>query len=180
MNEKNKTVEMRSRRDLMRLSSASCLLSILAISEVGCAAGEDKPLSNADTPKDTTSTDDDPSEKETTMKIHYLEIVTPDVESTCQTYEKIHGVEFAGPEAMLGNARTAKLPGGAMLGVRAPLRSDEIPVVRPYFLVDDIKGSIAQASEAGAEIAIPAMEIPGFGTCAIFILGGIEHALWQI
>ncbi|MEM6689564.1 MAG: hydroxylase [Planctomycetota bacterium] len=114
------------------------------------------------------------------MKIQYLEIVSPEADSICKTYEDVHGLDFSEPVAVLGNARTADLPDDSTLAVRGPLRSNETPVVRPYFLVEDIDASIAKAAEAGAEIAIPSMEIPGYGTCAIFILGGIEHALWQV
>ena len=69
------------------------------------------------------------------MRIHYLEIVTPDVDATCATYARLHGVKFSAPEAGLGNARTAPLPGGGLLGVRAPMHETEQPVVRPYLLV---------------------------------------------
>ena len=113
------------------------------------------------------------------MRIEYLEIVTPDVDAVCATYEKIHGVSFSEPEAGLGGARTAKLAGGGRVGVRAPMHEAEEPVVRPYVLVDDIDAAAQAAEEAGAEIAHPRMEIPGQGKFAIFIQGGIQHALWQ-
>ncbi|MEM1304674.1 MAG: hydroxylase, partial [Planctomycetota bacterium] len=69
------------------------------------------------------------------MKVQYLEIVSPEVDAICTTYEQLHGVQFGEPDAALGNARTASLPSGGLLGVRAPLRDTEQPVVRPYFLV---------------------------------------------
>jgi hypothetical protein len=59
------------------------------------------------------------------MQVQYLEIVTPDVDSVCATYAKLHGVRFNQPEAGLGNARTAPLPGGGLLGVRAPIHETE-------------------------------------------------------
>ena len=34
--------------------------------------------------------------------------------------------------------------------------------------------------EAGAELALPPMEIPGHGTIALYLLGGNEHGLWQL
>lgn len=113
------------------------------------------------------------------MTIRYLEFVTPEVDSVCATLEKVHGVTIGDPVPELGNARTAELPNGGKLGVRAPMRPDEAPVVRPYLLVDDIPAAIKTAKTAGAEIAIPSMEIPGHGTIAIYVLGGIEHGLWQ-
>ena len=38
------------------------------------------------------------------MQVHYLEIVTPDVDATCAAYEKLHGVSFGDPDPVLGNA----------------------------------------------------------------------------
>ena len=119
------------------------------------------------------------SKQEEAMLIHFLEIVTPDVEGTCSTLEKLHGVSFSPPEPQLGNARTAALEGGGKISVRAPMREDEHPVVRPYVLVEDIGAAVEAAQAAGAEIAIPFMEIPGHGKIAIYILGGIQHGLWQ-
>ena len=114
------------------------------------------------------------------MKVHYLEIVTKDVDAVCATYAQLHGVTFGDGEAELGGARTAPLPGGGMLGVRAPMHETEEPVVRPYLLVDDIEAAVAAAVEQGGEIAHPPLELPGYGTFAIFIQGGIHHGLWQI
>ena len=113
------------------------------------------------------------------MQIDYLEIVTPDVDAVCATYARLHGVTFSEPEAGLGNARTAALANGGVIGVRAPMHETEEPVVRPYLLVDDIEEAAAAAVEAGGEIAHPPLELPGHGTFAIFIQGGIHHGLWQ-
>ncbi len=114
------------------------------------------------------------------MPIHYLEIVTPDVDAVCATYEQLHGVSFSEPKAGLGNARTASLSNGGLIGVRAPLHETEEPVVRPYLLVDDVQAAAEAAAAAGGEIAHPPMELPGHGTFAIFIQGGIHHGLWQL
>ena len=54
-----------------------------------------------------------------------------------------------------------------MVGVRAPMHETEEPVVRPYWLVDDIEASVAAAVEAGGEVAHPPMEIPGHGVSLI-------------
>jgi predicted enzyme related to lactoylglutathione lyase len=114
------------------------------------------------------------------MQIHYLEIVTKEVDAVCAAYAAANGVQFGEPDAVLGNARTAALPGGGLVGVRAPMHESEEPVVRPYWLVDDIVAAVAAAVEAGGEIAHPPMEIPGHGTFAIYIQGGIHHGLWQL
>jgi predicted enzyme related to lactoylglutathione lyase len=114
------------------------------------------------------------------MQIHYLEIVTKEVDAVCAAYEGANGVQFGEPDVGLGHARTAAMPGGGLVGVRSPLRESEEPVVRPYWLVDDIEAALAAAVEAGGEVALPPMEIPGHGTFAIYIQGGIEHGLWRL
>ena len=116
----------------------------------------------------------------TPMLIQYLEIVTPELQATCDALETMHGVTFGDPDPTLGNARTAILEGGGRIGVRAPMREDELPVVRPYVLVDDIEAAVRAAEAAGAKIALPPMEIPGQGMFAIYIQGGIEHGLWKL
>ena len=117
--------------------------------------------------------------KSPVMQIHYLEIVTNQVDAMCATYAAVNGVQFGEPDAKFGNARTAALPGGGMVGVRAPMRDTEEPVVRPYWLVDDIEAAVASAVKAGGKVAHPALEIPGVGTFAIYIQGGINHGLWR-
>ena len=114
------------------------------------------------------------------VKIQFLEIVTPDVDSACDLYSMMYGVTFGEANADLGGARTADLDGGGMIGVRAPLRDTETPVVRPYVLVDDISAAVSAAAEAGAEVAMMPTEITGYGQFAIVIHGGIESGLWQI
>jgi len=114
------------------------------------------------------------------MQIHYLEIVTSSVEDTCKALVAQHGVSFSDPDPMLGHARTANLPGGGRIGVREPMGDSEAPVVRPYLRVDDIEAATNAAEAAGADIAMHATEIPGQGQFAIYVLGGIEHGVWQV
>jgi predicted enzyme related to lactoylglutathione lyase len=114
------------------------------------------------------------------MKIHYLEIVTKEVDAVCTAYASANKVRFGEPDAGLGNARTAALADGGLVGVRAPLRDTEAPVVRPYWLVDDIAAAVAAVVQAGGKIAHPPMEIPGHGTFAIYLQGGNDHGLWQL
>ena len=114
------------------------------------------------------------------MKVQYLEVVTPDVDQTCAALAAAHGVTFSDPVMALGNARTAQLKDGGRIGVRAPMRATERPVVRPYTLVSDIASAVKAAESAGAKVAMPPMEIPGEGTFAIYIVGEIECGLWQL
>ncbi|CAB9518687.1 expressed unknown protein [Seminavis robusta] len=113
------------------------------------------------------------------MKIEYLEMVTPDVDALCKIQATIHGIEFGDPVPNLGNARTAKMANGGVIGIRGPMRPDESPVTRSYMLVQDLPKAMAAAKEVGAEIAIESMDLPGHGKIGMFIQGGIECGLWQ-
>jgi len=117
--------------------------------------------------------------KEKALQVYYLEIVTKDVEQVCAAYEAAGGVKFGKPDAGLGGARAAPLAGGGMMGVRGPLRATEMPVVRPYWLVKDIKAAVAAARKAGGQVAVEPTEIPGHGTFAIYVQGGVDHGLWE-
>jgi predicted enzyme related to lactoylglutathione lyase len=114
------------------------------------------------------------------MKTHYLEIVTREVDAVCAAYASALGVQFGEPDAALGGARTASLADGGLAGVRAPLRDTEEPVVRPYWLVPDINAAADAVVQAGGQIAVAPMEIPGHGKFAIYLLGGNDHGLWQL
>jgi len=141
-------------------------VTLVAVSFLGCLSPGTEP-------------DQRSNRREPVMQIHYLEIVTKEVDAVCAVYAAANGLRFGGPDAGLGNARTAALPGGGLVGVRAPMRESEEPVVRPYWLVDDIESAVAAAVDAGAEVAHPPMEIPGHGTFAIYFSGGVQHGLWQ-
>lgn len=112
--------------------------------------------------------------------VHYLEIVTSDVEATCKHYGSAYGWRFEpmGPE--LGNSFVAKLPDGSLCGVRGPMSDQEKPLVRTYLRVTDVEAAVERAAALGAEIALPSMEIPGHGTIAIYLHGGVEQGLWQV
>ena len=129
--------------------------------------------------KKDTKGDNKKSNKGKNVKIYYLEVVTPDIDAACNLYSKMYGVKFGDPIQSFGGARTAKLDGGGMIGIRGPLRKTEEPVVRFYVLVDDIKKAVAAAKEAGAKIAMGPMKIGGQGQFAVLIHGGIESGLWQ-
>ena len=114
------------------------------------------------------------------MKIQYLEIVTPDVDEVCESYKRSMGLQFSQPQAMLGNARVSQLPDGGEVGVRAPMSESEQPLVRPYWLVDNIEQAVEEAEKAGSQIAHPPMEIPGKGKFAIYIQGNTQHGFWEL
>ncbi len=114
------------------------------------------------------------------MTLHYLEIVTAEVEAVCAAYSAALGVAFGEPDPQLGQARTAPLPDGSRIGVRAPMSATEQPLVRPYWRVPDIHAAVAAAEASGALVAHPPLELPGQGSFAILIRGDTQHGLWQL
>ena len=175
------------RRNILRVGLALAALPGATLLNLGCTPDQNNSTHNDDQapnanelPADQSDRSDKMADKEQAMRIHYLEIVTPDVDSACTLYSNMHGVPFGEADQNLGGARTARLAGGGMLGVRAPLRPTEKPVVRPYLLVKDIKASVAEAAKSGGQVAMEPTEIPGYGQFAIIIHGGIESGLWQL
>ncbi len=112
--------------------------------------------------------------------VYYLEIVTPDVEAACRLYGKAYGWRFDAKGPEWGNSFVATLPNGSLCGIRAPMHEQEKPVVRTYLRVADLKAAVEEARKQGAAIALESMEIPGQGTIAIYVHGGIEQGLWQV
>ena len=55
------------------------------------------------------------------MGVHYLEIVSSDVDATCALYERLYGVSFGQPDPDLGQARVATGPDSSLVGIRKPL-----------------------------------------------------------
>lgn len=121
----------------------------------------------------------EPSPKGSNLRIHYLEIVCPDVAKQCATLERLHGLSFGPPMADLGQARVAKAADGSLIGVRAPLAAHEQPVTRTYLEVADIARAIKEAEAAGAEVAYPPTKQGDTGTWAIYFLDGVQIGLWQ-
>jgi predicted enzyme related to lactoylglutathione lyase len=176
-----------NRRNILGAGLAAIALPGASVLNFGCAPDEEKGAGGGNGAGNAEGLAADPldlhetnGDKGDAMNIHYLEMVTPDVDAACALYSSMHGVTFGEADQNLGGARTAKLAGGGMLGIRAPLRPTEKPVVRPYLLVEDIKAAVAAASESGGQIAMEPTEIAGYGQFAIVVHGGIESGLWQL
>jgi len=170
-----------TRRNILRVGLAWLSFPGAFILNPGCMPDQDKKASNEEgSPHDPLKVFDKSTDKGNAMKIQYLEFVTPDVDAACALYSQMYGVAFGKADRNLGGARTANLAGGGMMGIRAPLRDTEKPVVRPYVLVEDIHASVEAATEAGAEIAMTPTEIEGYGQFVIVIQDGIESGLWQL
>jgi predicted enzyme related to lactoylglutathione lyase len=113
------------------------------------------------------------------LRTHYLEFVTEDVDARCDALAKTHTLTFSAPVAELGFARVAQAADGTLIGVRAPLGDSEKPIIRTYKAVDDINAAIKKAEAAGAVVAYPPTQQGDTGTWAIYILDGEQFGLWQ-
>src|SRR5687768_16108429 len=113
------------------------------------------------------------------MSVHYLEIVSNDVDTQTGLYQRIHGLSFGPPDADLGQARVATQADGTLVGIRKPLAAHEQSIMRSYLAVDDIQQAVKQAEEHGAAVAYPPTQQGQRGTFAIVIQGGVQHGLWQ-
>jgi predicted enzyme related to lactoylglutathione lyase len=113
------------------------------------------------------------------MKLHYLEIVTDDIEALVEHYQRLHGLSFGAPDADLGQARVASRTDGTLVGIRKPLSPHEQPIVRTYLEVADIRRAVKDAEARGALAAYPPTAQGSRGTFAILLHGGVQHGLWQ-
>jgi predicted enzyme related to lactoylglutathione lyase len=113
------------------------------------------------------------------MAVHYLEIVSNDVETLTALYQRMHGLSFGPPDPDLGQARVAARADGTLVGIRKPLAAHEEPIVRTYLAVDDIQQAVKSAEDSGAMVAYPPTQQGQRGTFAIVIQGDVQHGLWQ-
>ena len=113
------------------------------------------------------------------MAVHYLEIVSDDVDALTALYQRTYGLTFGPPDPDLGQARVATRADGTLLGIRKPLAAHEQPIMRTYLAVDDIQQAVKNAEGAGAVVAYGPTQQGTRGTFAIVIQGGVQHGLWQ-
>ena len=113
------------------------------------------------------------------MAVHYLEIVSNDVDGVIALYERMHGLSFGPPDPDLGQARVANRSDGTLVGIRKPLAAHEQPIMRTYLEVADIEAAVRQAEDSGAATAYGPTQQGQRGTFAIVIQGDVQHGLWQ-
>ena len=149
----------------------------LLMSLQGCQAptGEARPGADANAQ----SSSKQSSPKGSTTTIHYLEIVSNDVDTLCETYERVHALSFGPEDPDAGQARVAVRPDGGLVGIRRPLAEHEQPTMRTYLEVVDIQKAVEEAERAGAIIAYPPTLHGELGTFAVFIQGDVQHGLRQ-
>ena len=70
------------------------------------------------------------------MAVHYLEIVSNEVDTLTGLYQRLHGLSFGPPDRDLGQARVATYADGALVGIRKPLAAHEQPIMRTYLAVE--------------------------------------------
>jgi uncharacterized protein len=122
---------------------------------------------------------DTQAEGNSKMAVHYLEIVSNDVDTLTGLYQRMHGLSFGPPDPDLGQARVATRADGTLVGIRKPLAAHEQPIARTYLAVEDIQQAVKMAEEHGATIASPPTRQGQRGIFAIVIQAGVEHGLWQ-
>ena len=113
------------------------------------------------------------------MAVHYLEIVSNDVDTLTALYERMHDLSFGPADPDLGEARVATRSDGTLVGIRKPLAAHEQPIVRTYLAVEDIQRAVKKAEDSGAIVAYPPTRQGQRGTFAIVIHGDVQHGLWQ-
>lgn len=64
------------------------------------------------------------------MAVHYLEIVSNDIDTLTGLYQRVHGLSFGPPDPDLGQARVATRADGTLVGIRKPLAAHEQPIMR--------------------------------------------------
>jgi predicted enzyme related to lactoylglutathione lyase len=111
--------------------------------------------------------------------IHFLEIVTNDVDAVIEFYQRVHGLSFGPPDPDLGEARVATRADGTLVGIRTPLADHETPIMRTYVEVADIHEAVAKAEATGAITAYGPMLQGRRGTFAIVFQGDVQHGFWQ-
>jgi predicted enzyme related to lactoylglutathione lyase len=149
-----------------RLSGAALLaMGFMSIS-LGCRSAQ-------------RSESDTMTEGNSKMAVHYLEIVSNDVDTLTGLYQRMHGLSFGPPDPDLGQARVATRADGTLVGIRKPLAAHEQPIMRTYLAVEDIQQAVKKAEAHGATIAYPPTRQGKRGTFAIVIQGVVEHGLWQ-
>jgi len=130
-------------------------------------------------PTDQRSESDANEEGNFKMAVHYLEIVSNDVDTLTALYQRMHGLSFGPPDPDLGQAIVATRTDGTLVGIRKPLAAHEQPIMRTYLAVEDIQQAVKKAEESGAIIAYPPTRQGERGTFAIVIQGDVPHGLWQ-
>ena len=113
------------------------------------------------------------------MAVHYLEIVSNDVDTLTGLYQRMQGISFGPPDPDLGQARVATRADGTLVGIRKPLAAHEQPIMRSYVAVENIQQAVKKAEKHGATVAYPADPTGTAGDLCNRDSGDVQHGLWQ-
>lgn len=111
--------------------------------------------------------------------IVHIELYSEDVEGFQSFAEAVFDWSFERDEALDYTMwRSGTPPFGALLDpADAPV---EVPSALIYLAVDDVEGAGRSIVEAGGELLLDAMEIPGMGALSVFREpGGVIEAVWE-
>ncbi len=97
------------------------------------------------------------------MAVHYLEIVSDDVDMLVGLYQHAHDLSFGPPDPDLGQARVATQSDGTLVGIRKRLAAHEQPIMRAYLEVKDIQQATKKPRSPARRLPIPQ---PGRATTA--------------
>jgi predicted enzyme related to lactoylglutathione lyase len=98
----------------------------------------------------------------------HFEFMVSDSEKGKAFYGKVFDWEFTTDPNMGGYTMidAGKEPGGGMMKKPDTARHHGLTI---YFCVDSIDDTMAKVTEAGGQVAIPKMEVPGMGWWGLFM-----------
>ncbi|MDC0666764.1 VOC family protein [Nannocystis radixulma] len=112
----------------------------------------------------------------------WADLNTPDLDGARRFYSGVLGWTFDEPVAEFGHYTTARLQGRSVVGV-APKMPDQqhLPSAWSVYLkTSDIEATVRKMADAGGNVFVPPMEIPGQGHMAFgFDSTGAAFGLWQ-
>lgn len=108
----------------------------------------------------------------------FTELASTDPASTQRFLEQVFGWRFRIVAMPLGEYRAYETPDGRG-GIR-PTRGSEPPSTLAYIRVDDLVAAERRVLDAGANLILPRVDVPGMGAFFWFqIPGGPILACWQ-
>jgi predicted enzyme related to lactoylglutathione lyase len=112
----------------------------------------------------------------------WVDLASADVDASIAFYGGLFGWEHAatGPPEETGGYGMFSVRGKVVAGI-VPLQNEQHPPVwSTYIAVDDADATIADATEAGGQVALPAMDVMDAGRMAVLIDPvGAFVGLWQ-
>ncbi len=112
----------------------------------------------------------------------WADITVPDLEVARAFYGPLFGWEFevGGPDT--GSYTQAVVDGRRVVGLGEPLGDDPAPPPAwcLYLATDELATTVAAATEAGAQVALPPMDVLDLGSMAVLVdAAGAAFGLWQ-